>query len=213
MRHEKGNLATSNNFVETRHDGMRAAVIAPQGKTLAGMSEEKIVEQARNYCVAIGADPDRIVTGEDAKKYLDYIGEDVEHARRMGWNTDCWLPLIAFGCALALSACARAPAEPVVDLQGKSEVNYQADLADCRAYAEKVDAGGNAAEGAAVGAVGGALFGALLGAIVHAPAAGAAIGAASGGLGGAGGGLEGSMIRKNVIMRNCLAHRGYTILG
>ena len=106
MDNRKASLSVNPKFVEKRIDKMRAAVIAPQGKTLAGMSEEKIVEQARNYCIAIGADPDRIVTGEDAKKYLDYIGEDVENARRNGWNTDCWLPLIALGCALALSACA-----------------------------------------------------------------------------------------------------------
>lgn len=106
-------------------------------QTLAGMSEEKIVEQARNYCIAIGTDPDRIVTGEDAKKYLDYIGQDVEHARRKGWNTDCWLPLIALGCALALSACAIPQPRMIwATTNGKGDAAFATDRFECLKVAD-----------------------------------------------------------------------------
>lgn len=117
-------------------------------------------------------------------------------------------------CSLIfVTACAHAPAEPVVDMRGKSPLQYQADLAECRGYADKIDAGGNTVGGAAVGAVAGAAIGALLGAIVHAPAAGAALGAGAGGVGGASGGLTASMLRKQMIMDRCLDARGYLVLG
>lgn len=68
---------------------MRPSILTEENmKTLGELTEEELVAQARNYATAIGRDPNTIVSGEDAKKYLDYIAADVEHARSMGWNCD-----------------------------------------------------------------------------------------------------------------------------
>lgn len=57
-------------------------------RTLSQLTEEELVAQAQNYVTAIGGDPNRIVTGEDAKKYLDKLAEQIESDRANGWNCD-----------------------------------------------------------------------------------------------------------------------------
>lgn len=57
-------------------------------KTLAEMTEAELIQQARNYGMAIGRDPNRIVTGEDALKYLDHIAQEIESDRAKGYNCD-----------------------------------------------------------------------------------------------------------------------------
>jgi hypothetical protein len=48
----------------------------------------KLIRQARNYAIAQGHDENKIVTLEDAEKYLGKFGEQVEEARRKGYNCD-----------------------------------------------------------------------------------------------------------------------------
>ncbi len=62
--------------------------------------------------------------------------------------------------ALLLAACASTD-RVIVDKQNVDEARYQRDLSDCRAIADQVGTGRDAAEGA----VGGALIGGVLGAI------------------------------------------------
>ncbi|HEU0118655.1 MAG TPA: glycine zipper family protein [Alphaproteobacteria bacterium] len=114
--------------------------------------------------------------------------------------------------SLLLSACADSY-QPVVDMKHVDPNKYQADLAECRQYANQVDVAGDAGTDALVGAGIGAAGGAVLGAITGSAGMGAAIGAAGGGIaGGTGGGLNSGQRQKNII-NNCLKGRGYKVLG
>ena len=110
------------------------------------------------------------------------------------------------------AAC--GPYEPIVD-RGRLDFNetaYQHDLAQCRAYAEQIDAGEQAAYGGVLGAATGAAFGAIGGAFGGNAGSGAGLGASVGGLAGAlGGGVDASD-RQVTVVRRCLAGRGYTVL-
>ncbi len=111
----------------------------------------------------------------------------------------------AIGCASSY--------EPIVDMKGVDAARYQADLDECRQYADHVDVGTSAGTGAAIGAAIGAATGAAVGAITGSPGTGAAVGAAGGGTTGLfGGGLRGGEKQRQVI-RNCLRGRGYSVLG
>lgn len=105
-----------------------------------------------------------------------------------------------------LTACASH--RPVVDTKGVDMNAYNADLGECQKYAEQVNPAATAVGGATAGAV----FGALLGAAIGGRSAagyGAGIGAAqSGGAGAASG--AGKQIQ---IINNCMAGRGYKVLG
>ena len=118
----------------------------------------------------------------------------------------------AVATVLVLSGCA-ASYQPIIDSAGVDQNRYQADLAQCRAFAAQVDPAGQAAAGAAGGAIFGAALGAIAGAFLHNAAVGAALGAALGGTEGvAGGGAHGLVEQKQVI-DNCLRHRGYAVLN
>lgn len=120
--------------------------------------------------------------------------------------------LLAAGMLAAMAAGCASSYEPIVDMQGVDPVRYQADLGECRQYAERVDVGTSAGTGAAIGAGVGAATGAAVGAITGQPGRGAAIGAAGGGTTGLfGGGLRGADKERQVI-RNCLRGRGYSVL-
>lgn len=102
--------------------------------------------------------------------------------------------------------------EPIIDTKDVDQARYQADLAECRQYAEQVDVGTSAGAGAGIGAAIGAATGAAVGAITGSPGTGAAVGAAGGGTSGLfGGGLRGVEKERQVI-RNCLRGRGYNVL-
>lgn len=118
---------------------------------------------------------------------------------------------IVVGLAMGLAGCAGSY-EPVVDLKGVDQVEYQSDLEECRAYAENVDVGTSAATGGAVGAGVGAATGAAVGAVTGSPGLGAAIGAAGGGTSGLFGGLFRGASKEKSIIRNCLRGRGYHVL-
>ena len=104
-----------------------------------------------------------------------------------------------------LAACA---SEPIIDPKGVNTVQYRQDLADCRAIADQVAVGKQAAGSAVAGAVVGAAVGAAVGnsdTAQRAAGAGAAVGAAKG----TGRGLN----ERERVVRNCLRGRGYNVLN
>jgi outer membrane lipoprotein SlyB len=119
---------------------------------------------------------------------------------------------LVIGAMLVLSiACAgrNRPAEGIiVDMKGVDPVQYRKDLDECTAYASQVDTsgkvGGNAAGGAVVGGAIGAIFGG---------AEGAARGAGAGAVGGGARGVDQTVHERHQVIRNCLEHRGYSVLN
>ena len=91
----------------------------------------------------------------------------------------------------------------VVDNQGIDEAQYQQDLTDCRAVADEVSTGRDAAEGAAGGILG-AIFG-NSGTAGRMAGGGAVIGAA-----GKAGDAE---QEKSQVVKNCMRGRGYRVLN
>ena len=119
---------------------------------------------------------------------------------------------MAAALVLILAGC--GPYEPIID-RGRTDFNeaaYQYDLAQCRAYAEQIDMGQQAAYGGALGAATGAAFGAIGGAFAGNAGTGAALGASLGGLSGALGGGGSAWQDQDMVVRNCLAGRGYAVL-
>ena len=110
---------------------------------------------------------------------------------------------------LLLAGCS---SDPIVDMKGVDEARYEADLAECREYANQVGVGGNAAGGAVAGGAAGAAVGAAVGAVTGNPGRGAAVGAAGGGTSGAVGGTARGAAKKERVVRNCLRGRGYRVL-
>jgi outer membrane lipoprotein SlyB len=121
--------------------------------------------------------------------------------------------LIVVLCTLSLAGCA-TPVDttyrPVVDTKGVDMNAFERDLVECRQFANET---WNAQQGAASGAIAGALFGAAIGAVLGvrgsdlARIAGAT--AITGGASGAGQGYR----NQTDIVKNCLAMRGYRVLG
>lgn len=93
-------------------------------------------------------------------------------------------------------------------MKGVDPAQYRVDLMECERYADQVDLGGRAVGGAAAGAVVGGLIGAAVGdsdSAKRSAGAGAVVGGARG---------TGSAVREQqVVVRNCLRHRGYTVLN
>ena len=121
--------------------------------------------------------------------------------------------LIVALMSAALVACA-TPTDPqyrpIVDTQGMDHNAFERDLAECKQFAtQQMDA----AQGAAAGAVAGALFGAAIGAVLglrgNDLAQVAGVGAVTWGTAGAGGAQR----SQADIVKNCLAGRGYRVLG
>ena len=121
--------------------------------------------------------------------------------------------LLALSFTCSLAACAYNQ-QPVVDMTGVNQQEYDTDFAYCQSYAAKVDKGeaatteakNGALTGAAIGAVAGVLEDGLGGALVGA-AAGGAIGAGAG----AAEGANDATKTQSLVLRNCLANKGYTI--
>lgn len=116
--------------------------------------------------------------------------------------------------AQVLAGCAQTY-QPVVDTRGHDTTRYQADLFECRQYAEQVSPVGDAAVGAAGGAAAGAALGAITGALIGGIGAGeaAAFGAATGGALGLGGGAAYGVNEQQQIIDQCLRGRGYNVLN
>lgn len=120
--------------------------------------------------------------------------------------------LTAVAALALLTGCATGPTGanyvPMVDLKPGQDSTYNADLADCQAYAARTAT-------AMDGAVGGAIAGAILGLAFNAVLGGghrsawAGSGALSGALSGAGAAETG----QRDVIRRCLVGRGYVPLN
>lgn len=113
--------------------------------------------------------------------------------------------------ALLISSCA-GDYEPLIDTKGADMSGYQANLEECRKYAEDVDTASSAGKSAVMGGLVSAALGAAVGAIFGDPASGAAAGAITGAGGGALKGAGDASAERSQIVRNCLAGRGYKVL-
>lgn len=109
---------------------------------------------------------------------------------------------------MLFTACSVTDDRPIVDMQGVSTAQYNADLTACREYADEVEAGRQIARGT----IGGAVVGGAIGAVVgnsdtaqRTAGAGGVIGAAR---------STGDVVReREVVVRNCLRGRGYRVLN
>ncbi len=123
--------------------------------------------------------------------------------------------LIILTLTLAITACTNQQSSQyhdnsgiIIDTQGVDMHRYNADLADCRHYAEQVPTG----QRTTTASVGGAIVGGVLGAVVgnsDTAAKSAGVGAVTGALGGYSDGRH----EKQQVVRNCLAGRGYRVLN
>ena len=114
--------------------------------------------------------------------------------------------LLIFSMFVLLHSCASN--QFIVDKKGIDEVQYQADLEECKAYSEQLKTGKTVAKSAGFGALVGGVIGVALGdADMAARMAGA--GAAQGAAGGA---IEGDR-SKDDIVKSCLSQRGYRVLN
>lgn len=104
--------------------------------------------------------------------------------------------------------CRATDDRPIVDMQGVSVAQYQADLTECQAYADEVEAGRQVARGA----VGGAVVGGAVGAVVGNSNT-AQRGAGAGAVLGASRSAGNAMNERERVIRNCLRGRGYRVLN
>jgi hypothetical protein len=114
-----------------------------------------------------------------------------------------------FVCAALLLGACTTTDEIIIDRKGVNMARYEADKAECEAYASEVKTAEKAARGAAGGAVVGGAIGAIAGGSRDAAARGAGIGAVSGGARGV---VEGERTQMEVVKR-CLRGRGYRVLN
>ena len=110
--------------------------------------------------------------------------------------------------ALLLLAGCTTTSEIIIDKKGVDLAKYEADKAECEAYAVEVRTGEKAARGAASSAVVGGAVGAILDGSDGA-AKGAGIGAVTGAAKGAQRGTE-EEVR---VVKQCLRGRGYRVLN
>lgn len=115
-------------------------------------------------------------------------------------------PLLAL--PFLLTACTTTD-KIIIDKKGVDLARYEADKAECEAYAADVRTGEKAARGAASGAVVGGAVGAIIGDSSSAAARGAGVGAVTGGARGV---AEGEREKVQVVKR-CLRGRGYRVLN
>lgn len=120
--------------------------------------------------------------------------------------------LLSVYCSLTIAACTSIEditgSNPIIDDKNVNLARYEADLAECRNYADEVAIAQKAGSGVVSGAVVGAAIGAVVG-NSDVVKKGAGIGAVGGGARGIG---EGIRERDNVIKR-CLTGRGYRVLN
>ena len=114
--------------------------------------------------------------------------------------------------ATMITGCANTGANyrPLVDLQGRSEAQYQTDMRQCQEYASKVMGAG---ESAAVGAVAGAAIGAVIAGLFGGGRQSRNDSSMYGALVGAGSGGVSAEEEQRTIIRRCLAGRGYNVLN
>lgn len=115
-----------------------------------------------------------------------------------------YLPILL---PLLVAACTTTD-EIIIDRKGVDEARYQADLAECRSYADEVRTGEKAVKGAASGAVVGGLLGAAVGNSDDAKR-----GAGAGAVTGAAKGVSSGERDKVKVVKQCLRGRGYRVLN
>lgn len=112
--------------------------------------------------------------------------------------------LIITAGLIVLAGCAAHP-DPIIDMQGVNQQQFDKDWADCEAYTEEIAIEKGVAKGAATGAVVGGVAGAIGG--------DAGEGAAYGGLyGGTRSGLDADR-DKQMVFKRCMRGRGYRVLN
>ena len=111
--------------------------------------------------------------------------------------------IAAVGVA-ALAGCAAHP-DPIVDMQGVNQAQFERDWEECRGYSEQVEPGKGAARGAATGAVVGAAAGAIGGDAGDGAGYGAIYGGTRSGLG--------ADRERQQVFKRCLRGRGYRVLN
>ena len=109
-------------------------------------------------------------------------------------------------CCITLAGCASD--NVIIDKKGVSMAQYAQDRSECESYADEVNTGEKVAEGSAAGAVIGGAFGAIFG-----DSGSAARGAGAGAVSGAAGGLGKSAREREMVVKRCLAGRGYKVLN
>lgn len=115
------------------------------------------------------------------------------------------LSLTALAIAF-VAGCAGGGSKPIIDPAGVDMGRYQADLAECQQIAQQVD------QKAGAGAVGGAVVSGLIGAITgnsERVKKSAGVGAVLGGAKGAGATAR----ERELVVKNCLRKRGYSVLN
>ena len=114
--------------------------------------------------------------------------------------------LLAFFLAL-VAGCAAHP-DPIIDMKGVDQDEFDRDWTECEAYTDEVLVSRGVAKGAGLGAVIGAAVGAIGG-----NSSDVAEGAAVGGLyGGAESGLDADR-EKQYVFKRCMSGRGYRVLN
>lgn len=114
--------------------------------------------------------------------------------------------LIVLAVLAVLAGCASR--ELIIDRKGVDPARYEADLADCRAYAAAVSRGDKVLTGTAGGAVVGGATGAAAGNSTTAKR-GAGVGAVLGMFKGLGKGEQ----EHRTVLRRCMSGRGYRVLN
>ena len=113
---------------------------------------------------------------------------------------------------LNLAACSSAETltgnNPIIDTQGVSISQYNADLSECQAYADEVQIAAKATSGAVSGAVVGGVFGAVIGSSDTAKR-----GAGVGAVGGTARGVSEGLRERQRVIKRCLIGRGYRVLN
>ncbi len=109
---------------------------------------------------------------------------------------------------LAVMVLAGCASDPIVDKRGVNPQKYEADLAECKSFAQEVNTAGEAAEHGAIGAAIGGAIGAIFG---DSTAAGQ--GAGTGAILGSTEGVQDGERRKERVIHNCMRGRGYRVLG
>ena len=106
-----------------------------------------------------------------------------------------------------ISACAAHP-DPIIDMQGVDQEQFDQDWSECEAYSEEVQVSRGVAKGAATGAAIGAVVGAIGGNstdVADGAGTGAVYGGASSGLG--------ASREQQMVFKRCMRGRGYRVLN
>ncbi len=115
-------------------------------------------------------------------------------------------PLLLLSASLVLLACVSD--DVIVDTKGVDEAQYERDKVECQAYAEQVKPGEKMLERAGAGAVVGAVLGAAVGDSRTVERAAGAIATTSAARSAGEGERE-----KKMVLRKCMAGRGYKVLN